>query len=61
MRLKVAPMGYFKVRLGAGLSLGLSGQMNDHGAGRMNLTIGGGIGAQAIVKPPLSPGWEKEL
>lgn len=61
LRLKGSPMGYFKVRLGAGVSLGLSGQMNDHGAGRMNITIGGGIGAQAIVKPPLSPGWEKEL
>ncbi len=60
-KLKVNPLGYYKVKIGAGLSIGISGQFNDHGGGKLNLTIGKGIGAQAIVKPPFSPGWEKEF
>jgi len=60
-KLKVSPLGYYKVRVGAGLSIGLSGSFNDHGGGVLNLTLGGGVGAQAIVKPPVTIGWEKEL
>lgn len=60
-KLKVNPLGYFKLKVGAGLSVGLSGSFNDHGGGTLSISVGGGLGAQAIVKPTMAPGWEIEL
>lgn len=61
LALKGNPLGYAKLRLGAGLSVGLSTRFNDHGGGTLSISAGGGFGAQAIVKPPAMGGWEKEL
>lgn len=61
LALKGNPLGYAKLRLGAGLSVGLSARFNDHGGGSLSVSAGGGFGAQAIVKPPAMGGWEKEL
>ena len=60
-KMKVNPLGYFKLKIGVGLSVGISASFNDHGGGTLSITGGGGIGAQAIVKPPATLGWEKEL
>lgn len=60
-KLKVNPLGYFKVKVGLGVSLGVSTSFNDHGGGSLSITGGGGLGAQMIVKPPATLGWEKEL
>lgn len=61
LALKGNPLGYAKLRLGAGLSAGLGVRFNDHGGGTLSVSAGGGIGAQAVVKPPAMGGWEKEL
>ncbi|QNH12446.1 RHS repeat-associated core domain-containing protein [Xanthomonas sp. SI] len=60
-KVKVSPLGYYKLRVGAGLSIGLSGSFNDHNGGVFNLTAGGGFGSEFIVKPPINVGAEKEL
>lgn len=61
LKLKGNPLGYFKVKVGAGLSVGLSAQFNDHGGGSLSISLGTGTGAEAIVNPPAMLGWEKEL
>ncbi len=61
LALKGNPLGYFKVRIGDGLAIGLSARFNDHGGGSLSVSAGGGFGGQAIVKPPAMGGWEKEL
>ncbi len=52
LALKGNPLGYFKVRIGDGLAIGLSARFNDHGGGSLSVSAGGGFGGQAIVKPP---------
>jgi len=55
------PLGYFKLKVGAGLCVGISASFNDEGGGTLSITGGGGIGAQVIVRPPVTLGWEKEF
>jgi RHS repeat-associated protein len=61
LRMKGNPFGYFRLRVGSGLSIGIITRFNDHGGGSFSVSFGGGIGAQAIVKPPATLGWEEEL
>ncbi|MGG6462357.1 RHS repeat domain-containing protein [Solilutibacter silvestris] len=60
-KITVDPGSYVHVKLAAGLSLGASLDLNGAGGGKFSLSVGAGIGEQAIVKPPATLGYEKEL
>lgn len=50
------PSSYFKAKLGVGLALGLEVVTDPHGAMDVSIQIGGGIGEEAIYKPPVTVG-----
>uniref|UniRef100_UPI0037C6041E RHS repeat-associated core domain-containing protein n=1 Tax=Silanimonas sp. TaxID=1929290 RepID=UPI0037C6041E len=60
VRTRVNPLGFFKAKLGAVLSFGVSTKWHENG-GSFSLNLGLGSGGQVVYKDPATVGWEKEL
>jgi hypothetical protein len=52
----VDPSSYLKVKLGAGLALGVVIKTDPYGNHDVSISVGGGIGEEVIYKPPVNIG-----
>lgn len=59
-KLVVNPTSYVRIKLGAGLSLGVNVDLYPHG-GVFSVSVGPGFGEQAIVKPPATISLEQNF